>query len=1410
MHSPAPRLIPLSLFVTLFFTACGATPPPAPKLVPPLGSRVELAAGDVWLATDSQKKRLITGAMLPEEAGISLGEGARALVRLGDGTGVFMRGGTEILIKNDSVTLEKGELWADVPVDEEDLRRFVASNATITASGAGFDLLLDDKGVQVYVARGLAVVASSHGRTEVKNGERATVGVGEGAPVVEPVGFWEDWTGGMADRELSVGRGGKGSGRIYGIDRTNPGSAPQELHILTQEVRAIIRDGIAHTTVDQRFFNPSGSDVEGWYWFTVPEGASVERFALEVNGYLVEGEMTERNQAAQAYEEAIQKDFDPALLEWVEGRTFRARIYPIPASGERRVVLSYTQFLPLADGIYRYVYPMGGEGEKRIQEFSLQVILGDEGEDYEIATLQDARVEDDSSMISMRRSGFVPRSDFLLELRPVEKVDPLRVARYSSGRNEADFVMLRYAPDVDWASVKEVPGDVVVVLDTSAGGGETERQIRSDAAEAILRALSDGDRFAVVASDLTPRVVFPDTGLSNATEENVSLAAEKLSEVSSAGATDLGEMFSVALGLVHEAEQPAVVYVGDGLPTVGETTSMELAERLRRSLGDSRARLFTIAVGAEANHSLLERLSRMGGGRSFRIDTPEQTVQEAIRFVGLVKTPTITELEIDAGAGLDQSFATVAGKVSEGKEIVLLARTHHKLPETIKINGRLAGKPFEREYKTELTKGEEHGYVPSLWARMYLERLMGEGRVENRGTIISLGLSYALMTPYTSFLVLESDQAYYEAGITRRQRHHTWTGFDTMDTGMRMAQGTQAGAMGGEQSYDEDVVMEEADGEYWKDEVGYYRRGGEGREAAGMPQAETAAEPAPPPAPIAQPSPVTPAGGGSSRGHGGLRGKSGGAKRAAKKESSVSGSISATRLSDRSTVSHKPQEPVADPDIGWNRASRPKSRIGTEDDRWDETRSGKDKGGGKRDAKKAARSREKMVETILEKAIAARPAPRPAAKKLFTTGVCSDASRRPLSQRRLLWQLRLARVDTTQRLASVFFDAGSQCELPRWKHQRELLAMIERRVQTPTDVYSLLALFDSYPRLQKYLRKRIIRRTLDPDMTMHLYEPSTIDWYSVRRGLAAMESPKKRLEKLRKILEHSPEDPAGRALLIELLLDLDEVEEARAVASRLRRDEQAGPLVLGTLCDLQSEVGMENEARRTCSELVEFNETDPSARARLGDLFLRHGWYEAAYSQYSTLVAMLVDSPEASLRLAMAAAGMGKVDEALRIERRVAAGEGETGPRDPRRWARLHSAIKLARMMIAAGGSDDGEQRKALERSLKRTQNFSDPMTLVLLVWEDFDADLKLVARRGKEDYTVSDLVESTETGLVMVDLGRNPPKDVDLTVEIASTPLRRAVPFSLVSIVWDGEKFSVSEKKGALKPRSEKVAAAR
>ena len=1403
------RIHVLGLIAAYLVSGCGDPPPP--DAVSPLESRVELIAGDVWLVGDGEKERLITGVMLKKDSELKVGEGSRALIRLSTGTRAFLKGGTDVELVDGGVRMSKGELWADVTGEGDGLGRFAVGDVTVTASGAGFDLRVDGDSVTIYVARGLAVFASKGGRVEVQSGQRAVSKAGA-TPTVEPVAFWDDWTGGMADKMLDSGSGGKGTGRIYGIDRQRPGKAPQELQIVSQKVKIFIRDGLAHTTVDQRFFNPSSTPLEGWYWFTVPQEAAVERFALEVNGQLVDGEMTERKQAAAAYEEAVQRAFDPALLEWVDGRTFRARIFPIPAVGERRVVLSYTELLPLDDDVYRYVYPMGGDEEVEIQEFSLEVDLGDEGEDYEIATLQDARIEEDRSLISMRRSGYIPRSDFLLELKRTKDVDPLKVMRFETGEEEADYVMIRYSPEVDWEKIKEVPGDVVVVLDTSAGGDESDRQVRADAVEAVLRAMSSTDRFAVIAADLKPRTIYPQKGLAPAREEEVSKAIESLAEIVSAGATDLGAMFNTALGLVHDSEQPAVVYIGDGRATVGETTHDELAERLRRSMGDSRARLFTIAVGDDANYSLLERLARVGGGKAFRIDVPDQTVQEALRFAGSVKTPTITNLQIDAGAGLDQAFSMISGKISEGQEMIILARTHHALPDEIKVTGRLEGKPFERKYEVSEEEGEEYGYIPGMWGRLYLERLMGEGLLESRGTIISLGLNYALMTPFTSFLVLESDAAYEEQGIERRSRNRGWTRRNAGDDGVELADLT-VGALGfplsltgcfslGPEDGKESVETKAEELPEWlskdrRDEEqggkGKRHKGEEGRMGrrdatksdnqygirgpSGSPDPAMARERAVDQAQIdgilgSLKGGQAGEGNGEGFGYGGLglsgTGRGGGG--------TGEGTIG---LDNLNTIGHG-------------------GGGGTG------TGYGKGSGGpGGRDSDdKVKESISKTTSAPVVQIATGNPYETSVQKSPFKKEVCSDASKRPLQQRRILWSSRLSRASGPDQIARIFFEAGRRCELDKWRDRRVLLDMLETRVGTPEDVRGLLTAFSGYPGFARYLRRRILRRSLDTEMVYNLYFSDGVNWSAVRRGLAAMKTDEARLKKIRELLEQYPDDPAGRSLLAQTLLDAGEIEEALAVAYRLRRDGLAGPSVLRIMCDLQAEKGLEEEAQRSCSELVEFNPDDPSAREQLGNLFLRHGWHDAAYRQFKTLVETAGENPMAMLRLAAAAAGMGKIDEALRLERKVASSQGEPGPSDPRLWARLHSAVRLARMILEARKTKDDSKAKALERGLKKTQVFAGKSTLKILVWKDVEAQLFLEAVAQKKAYPLSADVPAYQTGLYMIDMGTTVPPDVELSVKLKGAPLRRAVPFDLYTISFDGKKFSIEDLSGELAPK--------
>ena len=51
----------------------------------------------------------------------------------------------------------------------------------------------------------------------------------------------------------------------------------------------------------------------------------------------------------------------------------------------------------------------------------------------------------------MRRSGYVPRADFQLELTHKKKRPAVAAWRFQAGADQADYVMLRYVPLEDSA-----------------------------------------------------------------------------------------------------------------------------------------------------------------------------------------------------------------------------------------------------------------------------------------------------------------------------------------------------------------------------------------------------------------------------------------------------------------------------------------------------------------------------------------------------------------------------------------------------------------------------------------------------------------------------------------------------------------------------------------------------------------------------------------------------------------------------------------------------------------------------------------------------------------------------------------------------------------------------------------------
>jgi len=149
------------------------------------------------------------------------------------------------------------------------------------------------------------------------------------------------------------------------------------LEVSAVKVKTKIADQVAVTSVDEEFYNPNPSRLEGTFVFPVPKGAHINKFTMEIDGKQVEAELLSADKARRIYEDIVRKLKDPALLEYAGRDVFKARIFPIEPNSKKRITLSYTQLLKADDGLVSYVLPLNTEkfSAKPLRNVSVKVEL---------------------------------------------------------------------------------------------------------------------------------------------------------------------------------------------------------------------------------------------------------------------------------------------------------------------------------------------------------------------------------------------------------------------------------------------------------------------------------------------------------------------------------------------------------------------------------------------------------------------------------------------------------------------------------------------------------------------------------------------------------------------------------------------------------------------------------------------------------------------------------------------------------------------------------------------------------------------------------------------------------------------------------------------------------------------------
>jgi Ca-activated chloride channel family protein len=573
------------------------------------------------------------------------------------------------------------------------------------------------------------------------------------------------------------------------------------LSLQVMKVDVLIDNQLARVKVLQIFDSHSNQVLEGKYMFALPPQSSVADFAVWDGDLRVPGVILEKRRANRIYSELKTQMADPGLLQQDDehGGTsaFSAKVFPIPAYGSKRVELEYTEMAPVENLTSRFSIPLKpsfgppqrvGELQITLQALSDSPIspfhftstgyamkaikIGPNELQYEFHA-RDTELKED---LSFEYAIDVPQS----ALSWIAHRAPERVTAYDlrdPASAETDRAKLNgyfqaraiFKERVNAASGSEQPArNVLLMLDTSLSmhGEKLARAV--EAIDFFLHGLRPQDRFNLILFNDHVELLSP-TPLS-ATTENVERALGFVKNSMLGGGTDLGQALLKAIELANAFPpgERSVALISDANPTLKAVSIKRIAQAFDQandSESSPKTRLFALAIGADANRSLLEELTRKVKGYFAEArETEDISTQLKILFARMGH-PSIDGLQFtgsDAANGPEnftQVYALQSSHGFDGGAAAFVGRYKKPVADVeVKIEGRVGDRPIVLSRRVQLPELEAaHDHLPRLWARARVDALLYEMNLNGEredyiSEIIRLSQKYRFVTPYTAFL----------------------------------------------------------------------------------------------------------------------------------------------------------------------------------------------------------------------------------------------------------------------------------------------------------------------------------------------------------------------------------------------------------------------------------------------------------------------------------------------------------------------------------------------------------------------------------------------------------------------------------------------------------------------------------
>tara|TARA_B100000315_G_scaffold252008_2_gene287882 strand:+ start:3958 stop:5946 length:1989 start_codon:yes stop_codon:yes gene_type:complete len=546
-------------------------------------------------------------------------------------------------------------------------------------------------------------------------------------------------------------------------------------------VSANVNGVIADVIVRQTYANDGTVPLNAQYVFPASTHVAVHGMKMKIGDDVVVAKIKKRDQAKKEFTKAKAEGKSASLLSQNRPNVFTMKVANVMPGDHVDVELRYTELLLPTAGTYQFVYPtvVGPrysnqrasefpesdqwvkspylkEGTEPRTTFDLKVMLSTGLALQEVASsTHDVNVAwSDQTMATVSLADpktFEGNRDFILKYRLGGQQIQSGLSLFE-GKDENFFLLMMQPPE--WVELKDIsPREYIFVLDVSGSMFGFPLNTAKTVMKDLIGRLRDTDKFNVVLFAGASQVMAPTSH--QATQKNVQDAIRWIEVTQGGGGTEIVPALQRALALPRDEHvSRTVVIVTDGYIDA----ESKVFEIIQNNLNTTN--FFSFGIGSSVNRYLIEGMARAGRGEPFVVTVPAEAGSAAKRFREYVSSPVLTNIQVQSKGFeiYDIEPPSIPDLLAE-RPIVVFGKWRGARVGSIEVSGKSAQGHYRKVVKvSEIKPRQENSALPYLWARSSIMRLsdlaFGNENPELVSEITSLGLTYSLLTKYTSFIAV--------------------------------------------------------------------------------------------------------------------------------------------------------------------------------------------------------------------------------------------------------------------------------------------------------------------------------------------------------------------------------------------------------------------------------------------------------------------------------------------------------------------------------------------------------------------------------------------------------------------------------------------------------------------------------